>query len=68
VDVLQRALAASGTTVRDYRTGKGERGRFQFALRVYGRGGKKCVNCGRPLIMTHEIDKRHTTFCRNCQK
>ncbi len=39
VDVLQRALASSGTTLRDYRTGTGERGRFQFALRVYGRGG-----------------------------
>ena len=68
VDVLQRALASSGTTLRDYRTGTGERGRFQFKLRVYGRGGDKCVNCGRKLLMTHEIDKRQTVFCRRCQK
>ena len=68
VDVLQRALASSGTTLRDYRTGKGERGRFQFALRVYGRGGERCVNCGKRLRMTHEIDKRQTVFCRGCQK
>ena len=68
VDVLNRALASSGTTLRDYRTGTGEEGRFQFELRVYGRGGEKCVNCGRTLVMTHEIDKRQTTYCRRCQR
>lgn len=68
VDVLQRALASSGTTLRDYRTGRGERGRFQFELRVYGRGGEKCVNCGRKLVTTHKIDLRHTTFCSKCQR
>ena len=68
VDVLQRALASSGTTLRDYRTGTGERGRFQFELRVYGRGGEKCRNCGRKLVLTHKIDLRQTVFCRRCQK
>jgi formamidopyrimidine-DNA glycosylase len=68
VDVLQRALASSGTTLRDYRTGTGETGRFQFELRVYKRGGQKCVKCGRKLVETHEIDRRTTTFCRRCQR
>ena len=68
VDVLQRALASSGTTLRDYRTGTGEEGRFQFELRVYKRGGEKCVACGRKLVETHEIDQRTTTFCRRCQR
>lgn len=68
VDVLRRALASSGTTLRDYRTGTGERGRFQFELRVYKRGGEKCVACGRTLVETHEIDLRTTTFCRRCQR
>ena len=67
VDVLQRALASSGTTLRDYRTGTGEEGRFQFELRVYGRGGEKCRNCGKQLVMTHAIDLRQTVFCRTCQ-
>jgi formamidopyrimidine-DNA glycosylase len=67
VDVLQRALKSSGTTLRDYRTGTGERGRFQFKLRVYGRGGEKCLNCGRKLVLTHKIDLRQTVFCRRCQ-
>ena len=68
VDVLQRALASSGTTLRDYRTGTGERGRFQFKLRVYGRGGEKCMQCGTRLTTTHAIDLRATTFCRRCQR
>ena len=68
VDVLQRALASSGTTLRDYRTGTGEPGRFQFELRVYGRKGKKCVRCGKRLTATHKIDLRATTFCPNCQR
>src|SRR5207253_1811367 len=68
VDVLQRALASSGTTLRDYRTGTGERGNFQFELRVYGRGGEKCVQCGKKLVETHKIDLRTTTFCPRCQR
>jgi formamidopyrimidine-DNA glycosylase len=66
--VLTRALASDGTTLRDYRTGTGEKGRFQFELHVYGRGGEKCVRCGRTLVTTHSIDLRHTTFCRRCQR
>jgi formamidopyrimidine-DNA glycosylase len=65
--VLQRALGANGTTLRDYRTGTGERGRFQFELRVYGRGGEPCRRCGRRLVTTHAIDGRATTLCPFCQ-
>jgi formamidopyrimidine-DNA glycosylase len=67
-DVLARAVDSSGTTVRDYRTGTGERGRFQLELQVYGRGGERCVRCGKKLVTTHTIDLRATTFCPRCQK
>jgi formamidopyrimidine-DNA glycosylase len=66
--VLQQAIGSNGTTLRDYRTGTGEPGRFQFELKVYGRGGKPCVACGRRLKATHEIDRRATTFCPDCQR
>ena len=66
--VLERAVASAGTTVRDYRTGTGERGRFQFELKVYGRGGEPCVQCGKKLVTTHTIDLRATTFCPTCQR
>ena len=65
--VLRRAIASSGTTVRDYRTGTGESGSFQFELKVYDRAGEPCVRCGRRLATTHAIDGRQTTFCYNCQ-
>ena len=67
-DVLERAVQASGTTVRDYRTGTGEPGRFQFELRAYGRGGEPCPRCGKKLVTTHTIDLRATTFCPYCQR
>ena len=67
-DVLRRALAASGTTVRDYRTGTGEPGSFQLELKVYDRGGEPCVRCGRRLVTTHAIDGRQTTLCAFCQR
>ncbi|MGH7548030.1 MAG: bifunctional DNA-formamidopyrimidine glycosylase/DNA-(apurinic or apyrimidinic site) lyase [Gemmatimonadales bacterium] len=66
--VLERAVDSSGTTVRDYRTGTGDRGRFQFELKVYGHGGEPCVTCGKKLVTTHTIDLRATTFCPNCQR
>jgi formamidopyrimidine-DNA glycosylase len=67
-DVLRRAIAASGTTVRDYRTGTGERGAFQLELKVYDRAGAPCRRCGRRLATTHAIDGRQTTFCPWCQR
>jgi formamidopyrimidine-DNA glycosylase len=67
-NVLERAVQSSGTTVRDYRTGVGEPGRFQFELKVYGRGGERCITCGRKLVTTHTIDLRATTFCPTCQR
>ncbi|HXF96057.1 MAG TPA: bifunctional DNA-formamidopyrimidine glycosylase/DNA-(apurinic or apyrimidinic site) lyase [Gemmatimonadales bacterium] len=67
-DVLARALGSNGTTLRDYRTGTGQRGRFQFELQVYGRGGEPCPRCGRRLVTTHAIDQRATTLCPFCQR
>lgn len=65
--VLREAIAAKGTTLRDYRTGTGEAGSFQGTLQVYGRGGLPCVRCGASLATTHAIDGRATTFCYLCQ-
>jgi len=65
--VLTDAVTARGTTVRDYRTGTGQAGTFQFSLDVYGRAGEPCVRCGTPLATTHAIDGRATTFCWRCQ-
>lgn len=65
--ILQAAVSRRGTTVRDYRTGTGGRGRFQGSLLVYGREGKPCVRCGTRLTGTHLLDARITVFCHRCQ-
>jgi formamidopyrimidine-DNA glycosylase len=66
--ILTSAVVAQGTTFRDYRTGTGARGRFQFALKVYGREGEPCLSCGTALAGTHSIDARITVFCHHCQR
>jgi formamidopyrimidine-DNA glycosylase len=65
--ILRAAIASSGTTVRDYRTGTGGRGNFQFELLVYEREGEPCRRCGTRLAGTHAIDGRISVFCHRCQ-
>ncbi|HYC33265.1 MAG TPA: bifunctional DNA-formamidopyrimidine glycosylase/DNA-(apurinic or apyrimidinic site) lyase [Gemmatimonadales bacterium] len=65
--ILSAAIASSGTTFRDYRTGTGEPGNFQLELSVYGREGERCRRCGTRLTGTHAIDARITVFCHRCQ-
>jgi len=65
--ILGSAIRAQGTTFRDYRTGTGKKGSFQFSLKVYGREGEPCRRCGARLAFTHAIDARATTFCWKCQ-
>jgi formamidopyrimidine-DNA glycosylase len=68
VRILRNAVTASGTTIRDYRTGTGEPGNFQLELLVYDREGEPCVRCGSPLAGTHAIDARISVFCYRCQR
>jgi formamidopyrimidine-DNA glycosylase len=68
VDVLNESIALRGTSFRDYRDAKGERGRYAEKLQAYGREGLPCFTCGRRLIGTHAIDGRATVFCATCQK
>jgi formamidopyrimidine-DNA glycosylase len=67
-DVLTAAVAARGTSFRDYRDASGERGTFAAHLHAYGREGQPCSRCGRRLVVTHEIDGRSTVFCYECQR
>jgi formamidopyrimidine-DNA glycosylase len=67
VAVLSEAIAARGTSFRDYRDARGERGGFVEKLDAYGRGGLPCHRCGSKLIATHAIDGRATVLCVKCQ-
>ena len=66
--VLQEAVAARGTSFRDYRDSAGARGTFAARLAAYGRAGLPCPRCGARLAGTHAVDGRHTVFCAHCQR
>jgi len=68
IEVLHAAIAARGTSFRDYRDARGARGNFVEQLDVYGRAGLPCRRCGARLIGTHAIDGRMTVFCARCQR
>jgi len=64
--VLERAIKAGGTTLRDFRSAEGRAGYFQQELQVYGRGGMPCVKCGS-LLKEIRLGQRSTLYCPLCQ-
>lgn len=65
--VLQRAIKAGGTTLRDFYGSDGEAGYFQQQLEVYGRDGKPCQRCDRPISVI-VLGQRSTYYCKGCQR
>ena len=65
--VLRRAVAAGGSSIRDYRGLEGEFGDFQTRHRVYGRAGRPCRRCGAAVRRT-AVGGRSTFFCPRCQR
>ena len=63
---LRRAVAAGGSTIRDYIDARGQSGRAQERHAVYGRGGEPCLRCGTPLAAS-VISQRTTVHCPRCQ-
>lgn len=65
--ILEAAIAAGGTTIRDFSDNQGRPGYFTQELRVYGRAGQPCVSCG-DLIKQVKLGQRSTYYCPSCQK
>jgi formamidopyrimidine-DNA glycosylase len=65
--VLGAAIKAGGTTLRDFTNPDGRPGYFSHSLKIYGREGLPCYNCGN-VIRRRVIAQRSTYFCINCQK
>jgi formamidopyrimidine-DNA glycosylase len=66
-DVLARAVAKGGSTLRDFSNAQGESGYFQLEAMVYDRAGEPCRACGTPIRMIRQ-GQRATYFCPHCQK
>lgn len=66
--VLEAAIAAGGSTLRDYRQADGQSGAFQNTFQVYGRAGEACVRPGCRGIVRRSIQAgRSSFFCPVCQ-
>ena len=65
--VLQQAIRAGGTTLRDFYGGDGEAGYFQQQLLVYGRDMEPCTQCGQALRAV-VLGQRSTFYCTHCQR
>jgi formamidopyrimidine-DNA glycosylase len=64
--VLEAAIAAGGSTLRDYARPDGELGYFAKQWRVYGREGEGCGTCGATI--RRRVDSGRSTFyCAACQ-
>lgn len=64
--VLRAAIAANGTTLKDYRTAQGRHGSYARQLRVYAREGSGCMRCGDE-IQRATFGGRSAFFCPTCQ-
>lgn len=66
-ETLDQAIAAGGTSLRDFVDGSGNPGYFVQELAVYGRAGEACPACGRPLAQA-VIGQRSSFWCPGCQR
>ncbi len=65
--VLAKAIEQGGTTLKDFTRADGNPGYFAQHLRVYGRAGEPCEECGR-IIKSSVIGQRNTFYCVSCQR
>jgi formamidopyrimidine-DNA glycosylase len=67
--VLNDAIEAGGSSLRDHRQTNGELGYFQHHFRVYDREGQPCVTAGCSGVVRRIVQNgRSTFFCPVCQR
>ena len=67
--VLEDAIKAGGSSLRDYRRANGELGEFQHRFKVYGREGKPCSRKGCGGTVRRIVQGGRSTFhCPICQR
>ncbi len=67
--VLQAAIKAGGSSLRDHRQTDGDLGMFQHDFQVYDREGEPCRTKGCNGIVKRIVQNGRSTFyCPTCQK
>lgn len=68
-DVLNEAILAGGSTLKDFANADGGQGYFQHRFDVYGREGKPCLADGCSGVVKRTVQAGRSTFwCPSCQK
>jgi formamidopyrimidine-DNA glycosylase len=68
-EVLEEAIAAGGSTLRDFQAADGSLGYFQHSFKAYGREDQPCLTPGcRGVIRRKVQGGRSTFYCAECQK
>ncbi len=66
-ETLEEAIAAGGSSLRDYVGSDGQAGYFQSKFMVYDRGGAPCYSCREPVRAVVQ-GQRSTYYCPRCQR
>ena len=66
IKTLKEAIAAGGSTLKDYSKANGESGYFQFNFKVYGKEAQPCPTCGAKILRIVQ-NNRSTFYCNKCQ-
>lgn len=66
-ETLAQAMAAGGSTLRDFHDAHGADGQYQEQAMVYGRAGQPCRQCGSAIRRIVQA-QRSTFFCAACQR
>jgi len=66
-NILRLGIEHGGTSVNTYVNGTGTKGDFQNLLKVYGKSGEPCSDCGT-IIKKIKLAGRTASFCARCQK
>ncbi len=66
-DILLAAIAAGGSSLRDFVHSDGSSGYFQQHYQVYDRAGLPCRVCGAAIRVARQ-GQRSSFFCASCQK
>ncbi len=68
-EVLTEAIAAGGSSLRDYRQADGAMGYFQHGFRVYDREGAPCPAAGCGGVVRRIVQSGRSSFyCARCQR
>jgi formamidopyrimidine-DNA glycosylase len=67
-EVLEAAIAAGGSTLRDFAQADGSLGYFQHSFSVYGREGEACPRHDGGIVRRIVQTGRSTFFCPRCQR